>query len=62
MFDNRRAAHRSFLDHPANGVEIDERPHGVMHGHDIGIGVEGRERFLDGFLPGIAARHNAQKS
>ncbi len=39
--------------------EIDERPHGVMNSHQIGIGAHGGEAPLDRFLPAVAALDHA---
>src|ERR1019366_537933 len=42
-----------------NGDEIDERPHRIVHGHQLGIGIERAERVLDGLLAAVAAFHGA---
>src|SRR5579863_2948999 len=60
--DNRCAVQRGFFDHPANRVKIHERPYRIVDCDDIGIRIERRKGFLDGFLPRIAARHHAQRA
>ena len=50
-----------FVDHLVDGFQIDERAHGIVHGHQRGIGIERGQRILDGLLAGVPAFHHAHR-
>ena len=41
-----------------DGLQIDERPHRIVHRHQVGIGGERRQSVRHRFLPAVAALHH----
>jgi len=56
---DRRAGFAGLVQNLLDRGQVDERPDRIVHGHQIGLGVDGGQSILHRLLPAVAALHDA---
>jgi len=59
--DDRGPGLGGLVDDLFDGGQVDERPHGIVHGDQVDIRPDHGQRVLDGFLAGLATLHQAHR-